>query len=108
MRKTTTKQSKTTTGARLTAHLGESSYGNPQPMLALEMPADATHRACNAALHRAAALVEEATPAHEGWIVQLDHDHGQCGAVYLELVKANKDEADRGVAVLENVARRGL
>ena len=105
---TRAKAKKKTTGARLTARLSVSPYGNPMPTLVLEMPADAHYRVCNAALHRAAALVEEASGPIEGWIVQVEPDHAQCGAVLLELVHATKDEADRGMAVLENVARKGL
>ncbi len=107
-RKTTralaTKAQSSTTKATIQARLAKSQYGNPQPTIEVRGPASMLHRAMSALLHRIAATVEDATPAHEGWIVQIQNEE-TWGRVYLELDKADDAEAKRGMAVLEEVLK---
>jgi hypothetical protein len=51
-----------------------------------------------------AAKVEMATPAEEGWIVQVDASADDRGRVYLELATADEAEARRGIELLRKVA----
>ena len=61
-----------------------------------------------ASLHRLAAAVLEATPDQEKWCVVVDFYADQEGRVYLETMTGERPEADRGMAVLDKVAKAGL
>ena len=85
--------------------LARSQYGHPEPRIEVKFARGTSFRRIHAALHLLAAAVELATPEAEGWIAQMvaasaDND---AGWVYLELLHASDDEAQRALAVLQRV-----
>ena len=101
MRNATKKAAATTT---LTVTMSKSQYGCPQPQIEIWLPRAANHRALSAELHQLAAKVELATPAHERWVVETGSIDRDSGRVYLELVDATPAEAQRGLAMLKQIA----
>ncbi len=91
-----------------TASQGESRYGTPEPQIEIRLPKGASHRQLSAELHRLAAEVELATPERERWLVQTERFYDGRGRVYLELADGSAAEAERGMAVLEQVAARSV
>ena len=87
------------TQATKTVSQGESSYGSPEPQIALRFPKGTSYRVVKAALHKLAADVELATPANERWCVNTE-EFNESGRVYLELADATLAEAARGTAML--------
>lgn len=85
-----------------TVSQGESRYGTPQPQVALRFPSGTSFRVVKAALHKLAADVELATPASEGWCVNIE-DSNESGRVYLELADATPSETARGMALLKTL-----
>ena len=81
---------------------GQSDHGFAQPAVAVLVPKGTHWRIHNAAVHKLAAIVEEATPAAEKWIVQTDMDRG---VVYLELRDATADENIRGIYMLSAITQ---
>ena len=96
---TTTKNTQPTT----TISQAESHYGNAEPQLAISFPRGTHHRVVKAALHKLAADVELATPANEGWGVNIEEYTDASGRVYLELANATPEEAERGMALLKKL-----
>jgi hypothetical protein len=92
----------------ITIEMGASEFGSPRPTLYVRTKDDAHSRKVAASLHRLAAAVIEATPDHEQWCVVVDVYAELAGRVYLETVTGEKAEADRAMAVLNNVAKAGL
>jgi len=64
------------------------------------LPRGTHHRVVKAALLKLAADVELATPASEGWCVNIEEYTDASGRVYLELANATPEEAERGMAML--------
>lgn len=79
-----------------------SRYGTPEPSALVRFPSRTHFRAAHAALHELAAAVERATPAAEGWVVQLEHGDNRA-RLYLELATADPAETDRGLTLLRDV-----
>ncbi len=96
---TTTKNTQPTT----TISQVESRYGNLEPQIALRFPKGTHHRVVKAALLKLAADVELATPASEGWLVNIEEYSDASGRVYLELVNATPAEAARGMSLLKTL-----
>jgi hypothetical protein len=86
--------------ATLTARMGESRYGTPQPEVEVRFPRGTHYRKASAALHALAAILELATPTNEGWVVVVDPHGDEVGHVYLELVDGGYPEARRGLELL--------
>lgn len=84
------------------ARLGASRCGTPQPTLEVRLPRGAHFRQLHTVLHLLAAAVEQATPARERWLVQLE-GHDTLGYVYLELIDGSDAEARRGLALLQTL-----
>ena len=84
---------------KMTARLGTSRYGNPEPQVLVHLPRSAHYRAVNAALLRVAADIELATPPEEGWCVQVGSDR-----VFIELADATPAEATRAMRILSKIA----
>ncbi len=85
--------------------MGRSQYGHPEPRIELRLERGTNFRKLQAALHLLAAAVELATPEAEGWIAHMvTASADDAGWVYLELLKATDDEAQRGIAVLQSVS----
>lgn len=82
---------------------GESRYGNAEPQIALRYPKGTHHRVVKAALLKLAAEIELATPANEGWNVEIDVFYDACGRVYLELSDATPTESARAMALLKTL-----
>jgi hypothetical protein len=101
MNTTTTKLLKTCT---ITAELGTSRYGSPQPQLTVRTPKGTHWRQLRAVLFTLAAEAELATPASEHWIVQIDDAGNEVGYVYIELSGGSDAEAKRGLALLKRIA----
>ena len=106
--KTRTNKTTVNPGLKLKAEIVASQYGTLMPSLTLEAPREMHWRKVAAALHRLAAAVQEATPLNERWCVVVDAHSDSAGRVNLELAKGEQAEADRGLAVLEQIARAGL
>jgi hypothetical protein len=86
--------------------MGRSQYGHPEPRIEVLFARDTNFRKLHAALHLLAAAVELATPDAEGWIAQMvAASADDAGWVYLELLNATDDEAQRGLSVLQSVSR---
>ena len=86
--------------------MGRSQYGHPEPRIEVLFARGSNFRKLHAALHLLAAAVELATPNAEGWIAQMVAARADdAGWVYLELLDATDDEAQRGLAVLQSVSR---
>ena len=83
--------------------LARSQYGHPEPRIEVKFARGTSFRRIHAALHLLAAAVELATPEAEGWIAQMVAAADDTGWVYLELLHATDDEAQRGLAVLQHV-----
>lgn len=84
--------------------MGRSQYGHPEPRIEVQFGKGTNFRKVHAALHLLAAAVELATPQEEGWIVQIvAASADDRGTVYLELLHASDEEAQRGLAVLQRV-----
>ncbi len=84
--------------------LARSQYGHPEPRIEVRFQRGTSFRRIHAALHLLAAAVELATPEAEGWIAQMvAASADDAGWVYLELLHASDDEAQRGLAVLQRV-----
>ena len=81
----------------------DSRYGNPEPQIALRFPKGTHHRVVKAALLKLAAELELATPANEGWLVNIKEYCDASGRVYLELSDATPAEAARGMALLKTL-----
>ena len=96
---TTTKSTQPTT----TISQAESRFGNPEPQIALRFPKGTHHRIVKAALLKLAAELELATPASEGWGVNIEEYCDASGRVYLELADATPAEAERGMALLKSL-----
>jgi hypothetical protein len=79
-------------------------FNLPEPQIELTVGSPDERRRLSAALHQLAAAVELATPARERWLVQIEHFSDTRGRVYLELMRATPEEAERGMAVLSQVA----
>lgn len=94
--------------ATLAVSLAHSRHGTPRPTLEVRFPRHASHRQVSAALHLLAAAAEMATPTREGWCVQTEQPGDTMGFVYLELVEARDDEAQRGMALLSTVRQQAL
>lgn len=94
------------TFATVVAELGETEYGSPRPTIAIRFPASAHHRVRGAKLHRLAALVEEATPEAEGWVVQVVDGCYEQGFIYLELVEGDKRETISAMGILRHVVTK--
>jgi hypothetical protein len=90
-------------GTTLTAKLTRSEGGHPAPTLDVVFPRATHHRAASAAMHRLAAVLEEATPAEEKWLVVISTVNE--GRITLELDQATDTEAARGLALLRWFAR---
>lgn len=88
--------------ASFRALLRSSRYGTPMPTLEVRLPRGAHFRQLHITLHLLAAAVEQATPARERWLVQLE-GHDSLGFVYLELLDGSDTEAQRGLALLRSV-----
>jgi hypothetical protein len=95
---------KTTNKATMRVEAATSRYGNPQPQLTIEMPRGTHYRRLSAALYRAAAAIEMATPDDERWVVGVEATSDERGRIYLELSETTEDEAARALAVLRGVA----
>jgi hypothetical protein len=89
-------------GMNLKVALRTSEYGFPRPTIDLRAPKGTPTRIVNAVLHQIAAAVEMATPERERWVVRADIYENR---VDLELAVADAAEADRGLAVLVQVAK---
>ena len=100
MNATTKKLLKTCT---ITAEIGTTRYGTPQPQLIVCTPKGTHFRQLRAALLTLAAEGELATPASERWIVQIDDAGNETGYVYLELSEGDDAEAKRGLALLKKI-----
>jgi hypothetical protein len=87
--------------ATLTASMGESRYGTPEPQVEVRFLRGTHYRKSSAALHALAAVIELATPTNEGWVVVVDPHGDEVGRVYLELVKGDDAEAGRGLELLK-------
>lgn len=84
--------------------LARSQYGHAEPRIEVKFAQGTSFRRIHAALHLLAAAVELATPEAEGWIAQMvAASADNAGWVYLELLHATDDEAQRGLAVLQRV-----
>jgi hypothetical protein len=81
-----------------------SRLGIREPQLEVQLPHGSSYRAVNAELHKLAAAVELATPAHERWIVHTEPFYGGRGRVYLELFEGSAAEIARAMAVLKKLA----
>lgn len=84
------------------AKLANSEFGNLQPTLYVGT-ARGSVRLANAALYKIAADLEMASIG-EGWIVQVDRENAR---IHLELIQGDAAEAQRGMRVLERIARGG-
>ena len=96
------------TALQITASIETSPFGSALPTLRVKAPREVHWRKVAAALHRLAAAVLEATPDAERWCVTVDVYGDHEGRVYLETMTGERAEADRGLAVLNNVAKAGL
>ena len=86
--------------------MGRSQYGHPEPRIEVLFARGTNFRTLHAALHLLAAAVELAIPDAEGWIAQMvAASADDAGWVYLELLNATDDEAQRGLSVLQSVSR---
>ena len=90
---------------KMTVSLAHSKYGTPEPKIEICVPRGTHYRKLDAALHALAAEVELATPVNETWAVQIEAFFNDRGRVYLELVKADNGETERGLALLRRVAQ---
>jgi hypothetical protein len=90
--------------ATISVSVAHSSFGTPQPEIAVRYPRGTHFRAVRAALFALAARVENATPRTESWVVEVDAGGDLSGRVYLDLVDADEAETQRGLAVLREVA----
>jgi hypothetical protein len=103
-REDTMKTTSQNTEPTKTITLGTSQYGNLQPQIEVRMPMGTHYRVAKATLLKLAAELELATPAREGWVVQIS-DHAETrGWVYLELADGSEAEAARGMELLKSVA----
>lgn len=89
----------------VSVELAESIFQTPTPTIRLSYPLarGSNHRKTRAALRRLAAEVDLATPATEGWVVDVHHDGDLCGRVVVELMHGGQDEARRAMSVLRGV-----
>lgn len=87
----------------ISAEIGTTRYGTPQPQLTVRTTKGTHFRQLRAALLTLAAEGELATPASERWIVQIDDAGNQTGYVYLELSEGDDAEAKRGLALLKKL-----
>jgi hypothetical protein len=94
---------KTNANTNINVSLGKSRFGTIEPQAELRCPRGTHYRAVRAAILMLAAKVEMATPAEEGWIVQVDASADDRGRVYLELATADESEARRGIELLRKV-----
>ena len=84
--------------------LARSQYGHPEPRIEVKFARGTSFRRIHAALHLLAEAVELATPEAEGWIAQMVAAIADdAGWVYLELLHATDDEAQRGLSVLQRL-----
>jgi hypothetical protein len=90
-------------GATLTARLGESQYGTPEPCIEVRFLDQVRYRVRSAALHALAAEIEAATAATDHWCVELADGNYESGRVWLELADGTGEEAERGMALLRRV-----
>ena len=88
----------------VTARLGRDAYGIHQPELEVTLPRGTHYRRVKAALHHLAAKLELATPPAERWGVHIEVCGDVHGRIHLELGKGNKEEAERGLALLRRLA----
>ena len=89
--------------ATISVSVARSSFGTPQPEIAVRYPRGAHFRTVRAALFALAARVEDATPRTESWVVEVDAGGDLSGRVYLDLVDADDAETQRGLALLREV-----
>lgn len=89
----------------ITVSLAKSEYGTPRPELEIRLPKGTHFRQVSAALHVIAARIELATPVREGWVVETAALYDAGGRIWLELVKGDDAEAERGMALLRTLAR---
>lgn len=99
-------------GITLEVVLGQSTYGRfPEPRLEVRMGKPTSFRALtcpralSAMLHALAAEVELATEPTDCWVVDVSTLSDRAGRVSLELGHATDEEAQRGLALLERIAR---
>lgn len=96
---------------RVATSQGETRFGTPVPRLTLTWARnDGAYRAQRAALLRAAAAVEEATPAADKWCVQIGEVYyaargEEAASIEIELVDGTPAEAKRAMATLAQVAK---
>lgn len=93
-------------GVALVVEVGASRFGTPQPRLSVRASRGVSHRRVAAALHLVAALAEVETPASEGWGIEIERRTDESGWVWLDLLDGSVEEAERGAALLHQVARR--
>lgn len=99
MKRNTVSQNVTATKVVLGCHYD----GVIQPQIDVEIAKSVSYRVLHAALHTLAAKIELATPATEGWCVQIEYVSDTYGYVYLSLIHATPAEAERGMAVLRKL-----
>lgn len=94
-----------TQGFAVAVELARSPFGTPTPTINVRALKAAHWRKVAAMIHLVAAAVQMATPAAERWCVTVDSHSDDAGRVYLELATGDDDEAERGMRVLERVAK---
>jgi hypothetical protein len=87
----------------ITATLLTTTYGTPQPTIEVSLPRTAHYRELAATLYDLAARIERATPANEGWVVEVQRRGDTSGRVVLEMVEGNEREVRVALAVLRAV-----
>lgn len=90
---------------KMLVSLAQSEWGTPEPQIELRVPKGTHYRKLDAALHALAAELELATPASETWVVGIQAFNDDRGRVYLELVKGEAAEAQRGMEMLRRIAK---
>lgn len=88
----------------ITATLQTSTPGTPQPTLEVSVPRTVHYRELAAALDELAARIERATPANEGWVVEVQRRGDTVGRVVLELGSGDEREVGAAMGVLRTVA----
>jgi hypothetical protein len=86
----------------MTVSLARGRFGAPQPQIEIRLSADTNVRQLRAAAYQLAAQIEMATPAKEGWCVQMAGG-SERAVVWLELMTGNLGEAARAMTFLESL-----
>jgi hypothetical protein len=89
------------------ATLSESRYGTARPVIELESAPGTHWRVIHAAAHVIAARVQMSTPIEEGWNVGIESRGDRWAEVYIELADGKREEAERAMALLREIAEAG-